>query len=198
MLCTTPACFSTFFNLLWSLLYLNIPNFLVYLFVNLHYYYNLCNQSNHYQNYRWFPLHRILFAFSPVNYYFSKTNLTNTTHITYTIYWYKKSTSKISCNHPFKKFYWLTNWLLIWCLQTRVTWQSLDFFCYSTLLQPFCHTAIHTMHSSWTKQCPLCTPFIFAHCEKCQFCGRYMMASIQPLLFCGPVTCDATSKLWSL
>jgi len=34
MLCTTQACFTSFFDLLWSLLYLKIPKFLVHLFVN--------------------------------------------------------------------------------------------------------------------------------------------------------------------
>jgi len=57
---------------------------------------------------------------------------------------------------------------------------GLIFYCL-TLLSPrgaFCQTAVHTMHSSWTYQCPPLCPIHLCTPQKCKFCGRHVMASI--------------------
>jgi len=90
---------------------------------------------------------------------------------------------------PSTEFYtdWLTEWLTNWCLQTSITWKWLRLH---TTIQcclrgVFWHTAIHTMHSSWTYQCPpLYSIHLFCQQKVSIQWLHVMTSSLQQKIFC--------------
>jgi len=81
-----------------------------------------------------------------------------------------------------KIFYWLTNCPMPSDSRNSTMAKATGLIFFTVRHRPrgaFCHSAVHTVHSSWTYHSPPFLPFIFVHHEKCQFSGRYGKAYIK-------------------